>query len=245
MSLLRLIASYDTAAAFLDAYEAEVSAGGLLVRGTGLTSPGGLDACVVEVRVAGHPPVEVPARVASARGRTVAVVFEGGAGPLDGLARALRGGPAAAAASPPGSPPGTAEEEPRGTMAERIAALSLGQKIQLALSGDREARVVLLRDINKNLHAFVLRNVRIGLDEVQFAARLPGLAPEALEAIAKNATWIANAGICAALVRNPATPMAVAVALVPSLPAHELRAIARGGARPPLVQAARRLLAGA
>jgi hypothetical protein len=79
---------------------------------------------------------------------------------------------------------------------------------------------------------------------VKAAARSATLAPEALRYIAEHRDWSMNPGVCTALVRNPKTPVPLALEALKRVPASELRAIAKGGARDQLVQAARRLLAG-
>jgi len=133
---------------------------------------------------------------------------------------------------------------PRATQQERLSALTVGQKINLALSGDREARMALIRDPNKTLHQHVLRNPRIGLDEVQYIAKLTTVSPDALVLIADDDEWGANPVICASLVRNPKTPLPVALRLLQRLPAGEIRTLARGGFRDAVVSAARKWING-
>lgn len=248
----RIARTFATEADFLAAYEAEVSAGGLLVRGASVGSIPAMAPCVVVIRVAELQPIELPALVASARPGAVAVIFDGSPEPLHALAREIRrprptapAGERAVSHTPIGSRPPTESRPPIETrpLAERLSEMSVGQKIQLAMNGDREARILLLRDQNKTLHSFVLKNVRIQLEEVQFAARLPTLAPDALKFISENLQWMATPSILIGLVRNPTTPIPVALKLIPRVPLSELRAIAKGGARLPLVQAARRLIA--
>lgn len=135
-----------------------------------------------------------------------------------------------------------ARERPPATVAALLERLGPTQKMRLALSGSREERLALLRDINKMLHLYVLKNPRIQLDEVQFAARSSNLAPEALKFIAEHVEWGQNPQVCAALVRNPKTPMDTALRVLDRVPESELRNLARGGGRAPLVQAARRKL---
>src|SRR5205807_3282397 len=120
--------------------------------------------------------------------------------------------------------------------------LSLQEKMALAMSCDRELRFQLLRDPNKALHPLVLKNPRIGLEEVIWAARLTTINPEALKVVAEHPEWGQNPGVAAALVRNPKTPVAVAVKLVSRLPVSELKILARSQGRPQIVQAAKRIL---
>jgi hypothetical protein len=120
--------------------------------------------------------------------------------------------------------------------------MNVTQKMQLALSGSREERMALFRDINKTLHVYVLRNPRIGLDEVQHAAKQSTLGPDALKLISEHREWGGNPAVVVALVRNPKTPLAIALKLLDKVPVADLRAIAKGGARDQLVQAARKKL---
>src|SRR5207237_8431048 len=92
------------------------------------------------------------------------------------------------------------------------------------------------------LHALVRRDPRIGLDEVAWAAKLPNLNPDALKVIADHPEWGQNATIAAAVVRNPKTPVPVAVKLMPRLPVAEVRVLARSQGRAQIVQAAKKQL---
>lgn len=242
---LVLSVAYASAAEFLAAFDGEVARGGLLVRGADAAGAAAMSECSLAVRVAGGAAVEVPARVAAVvPGLGVAVVLQGVPGALAALAVALRGGgPTAAQPAAAGEAPPDEEGEPR-LLSARLKAMNVTEKMQLALSGSREDRLALLRDVNKTLHVYVLRNPRIGLDEVQHAAKQTTLSPDALKLISENREWGANATVCTALVRNPRTPAPIALKLLDKVPTAELRAIAKGGAREQLVQAARKKLGG-
>ena len=90
----------------------------------------------------------------------------------------------------------------------------------------------------------MLKNPRIGVDEVIFAAKQPTTSPDALKIIYENREWSGNATVCIALVRNPKTPTPVALRLLDRLPLTEIRALAKGGARDQIVHAARRKVNG-
>jgi len=236
--------AYPSADEYLAAHDAEIAKGGLLVRGASLDRAAALEPCTLEVEIAGEAAARVPGRIAAVvPGVGVAVVFEGVPAELASLASRLRS-PAAGAAREEGAEAEAALGGPRGTVADRLDRLTAGQKIAQAMSGDREVRMALLRDVNKSLHACVLRNPRIGLDEVQWAAKLTTLSPEALKLVAEHKEWGANATVCTALVRNPKTPLPIALRLLDRVPIAEVRAIAKGGARDALVHAARKRVAG-
>ncbi|MHB8876550.1 MAG: hypothetical protein ACYC8T_22880 [Myxococcaceae bacterium] len=239
-----LTVTYSSAEEFLSAFDAEISKAGLLVRGATLENTPAGSLCVVFVQVGGQPKVEVAGKVAAVvPGVGVAVMFNGVPGALAGLAQQLRSAPAApapAAADEPGEEP----EAPRGSLFERLKTMTIPEKTQLALSGTREERAALLRDNAKTIHIFVLKNPRIGIDEIQYAAKLPSLAPDALKMIAEHRDWSGNATVCTALVRNPKTPLPLALRLLDRVPQSDLRALAKGGARDQIVHAARKKVSG-
>jgi hypothetical protein len=246
MSAPRLVAEFANAGDFLGTYQREIAVGGLLVRGATLPPGASLGACVVAVSVAGQAPVEVPAQIAAAvPGVGVAVMFPAPPAPLVALAERLRAPVEEQAPAGEQEEPG-AEEPPAPAhnplMSARLAAMTVTEKMQLALSGDREARAYLLRDTNKALHVYVLRNPRLGLDEVIYAAKMPSLSPDALKHIAEHREWGVNTTVCTALARNPRTPVPLVLKLLPRVPMQELRAIAKGQGRAPIVQAARKLV---
>ena len=221
---------FASSAEYLTAFTAEISKGGLLVRGA--TLPAGAQAgsaVELEVAVGDRPLVLVPARVAAVIPNVgVAVMFAG----VPEALTALTNEPEEEKAGPPSS------------LSERLKAMSQSEKMQLALSGSRDERGALFRDNNKMLHVFVLKNPRIGLDEIQAAAKLPMLSPEALKVIAEHREWSGNPTVCTALVRNPKTPLPLALKLIDRVPVSDLRMIAKGGARDQVVNAARKKIAG-
>jgi hypothetical protein len=229
-----LRAAFASPDEFLAAFDGEIARGGVLVRGAQLGAAQAMSECRLSVEVAGSPPVEVSGRIAAvAAGVGVAVVFQGVPAALSELAGVLRA---------PVEP--AADEAPRGALADRIKAMSVQQKMQAALSGGREERLALIRDPAKAAHVFVLKNPRIGIDEVLYAAKSPNLSPDAIKLITEHKEWSVNAAICTALARNPKTPVPIALRLLDRVPSSELRAIAKGGARDQIVHAARKKVAG-
>lgn len=218
---MQLTASYVSAEEFLAAYDEEIAFGGLLVRGAELPPGTPLSDCTVTVAIEGAALAHANARLAgSAPGHGVMVLLVDKA-PLEALAARLRA------------------PQARGPKRD---AIPLTEKMALAASCDRDLRMQLLRDPNKQLHPLVLKNPRIAIDEVQWAAKLPTLDPEALKIIAEHPEWGQNQQVVASLVRNPKTPLASAVKLVPRLPTAELRLLAKSQGRPQIVQAAKKKL---
>ncbi len=222
MATLR--AAWATTEDYAAVFHSEIEKGGLLVRGASVEGAAAGAEVEVELKVAGQVSA-VKARIAAVvPGVGVAVMFE------PAVAESL-------------ADLGAREEDdhrPPAALSDRLRAMSPAEKMQLALSGSRDERAALLRDSNKMLHVYVLKNPRIGLDEVTYAAKLPLLSPDALKMIAEHREWNGSPAVCAALVRNPKTPIPLALRLLDKVPLSDLRAIAKGGAREQIVHAARR-----
>jgi hypothetical protein len=179
-----------------------------------------------------------------------AAAHESGDG--DGAAAGRGDGPHAAGAPRPPEPRAAAaeEEEADGPAAQvraqlsldrRIAVMSVNEKVQLALHGNRDARALLLHERAGVVQSSLARNPKITLDEVQALARSPQLSPDAAEMLSQHPSWGSAAGVVLALVRNPRTPLTLATALVARLIPSDLRVIAKGlGVRPQVAMAARK-----
>jgi hypothetical protein len=123
----------------------------------------------------------------------------------------------------------------------QLEQMTVNQKRQAALSARREARILLIKDNQKAVHAFVLKNPGITLDEVEAIAKMPSVNPDALRLIANNRDWTRSQTICRNLVRNPKTPMREALALLEKLPMSDIRMMAKSSnVRGPIQQAARK-----
>jgi len=109
----------------------------------------------------------------------------------------------------------------------RLQRMSMDDKVNLALSGDREARMALASDGNKAIHHYLLKNARISLDEIVMMSRLPTLNPDVLVKIGENPAYTQNPQIVRNLVFNPRTPTKLAVRLIDRLPRNVLNMIAK------------------
>lgn len=132
-----------------------------------------------------------------------------------------------------------------GTPRPQPEELTHAQKIQLALHGTRDQRNAILRDRNRMLHAYVLKNPQINVDDVLAIAKNPQMGPEVFKQIAERPDWLQRPQIAVALARNPKVPSEIAVRALAHVPLDALRQIAKGtGAPPHVVQAARKRVIG-
>jgi hypothetical protein len=125
----------------------------------------------------------------------------------------------------------------------RLAAMSVGEKVKMALHGTREWRTFLARDRAGVIQAALVRNPRVTIDEMMALARGSALAPDAAEALAQHTSFGSSPMIALALVRNPRTPLPTAIHMIARLSPTDLRTVAKGvGVRQQVASAARKKL---
>ena len=112
------------------------------------------------------------------------------------------------------------------TTLQRIAAMTVAQRVALAMKGTREERAVLIRDPNKLVGVAVLSSPKMTETEVESIAKMASISEELLRVIAGNRAWMKRYGVIAALVRNPKTPVAISMNLLARLSERDLRSIA-------------------
>lgn len=119
------------------------------------------------------------------------------------------------------------------------------EKVQIALHGNRDQRNAILRDRDRTLHPFVLKNPQLDADDVLAVARNAQMTADMLSLIADRKEWFQRPAIALALARNPKTPPDLAVRALDHVPTEALRQMAKGaGVLPHVTQAARKKLLG-
>jgi hypothetical protein len=164
-------------------------------------------------------------------------------GPRAGPARHERIGPDGSPVPDPVTPPAAAPPEP--AAAPRIDGTSRAEKLQKALHGTRDERNAILRDRDRTLHPFVLKNPQLHADDVVAIAKNATMTPDLLKQIGERKDWFQRPAIALALARNPKTPPELAVRALDHVPVDALRQIAKGvGVLPHVTQAARKKILG-
>ncbi len=120
----------------------------------------------------------------------------------------------------------TAEAEPdpvkRKTLVQRLAFMTVVQRLTLALKGGREERMLLIRDPNKLVQKSVLQSPRLTETEVESFAAMANISTEVLRVISLNRLFMKNYAIVKNLVFNPKTPLDISLHLFPRLNATDL-----------------------
>jgi hypothetical protein len=118
-----------------------------------------------------------------------------------------------------------AEPDParRQTLLQRIAKMSVAQRVQYAIKGGSEARRTLIRDNNKVVQRAVLQSPRLTDQEVEAFASMSSLTDEILRLIAGNRAFRKNYVVVRNLINNPKTPLDVTLHMLPMLNAQDLK----------------------
>ncbi|MDF1561880.1 MAG: hypothetical protein P1V51_02480 [Deltaproteobacteria bacterium] len=244
---MRFLVTYSDPDELLADHEAQLSKGGFLVRvdpppgaelyaDARLTFRLGPDEAVLEGTVMQVLP-----------GAGVAVGFEASE-ELAALLEAARartgagGSPAVHALQEEGDAEEEAlEAEDEGAESGRARGPTRAEQIRKARAGDRGEREAAIREGDGALQRFVLMNPGITLAEVKFIASMSRATAPSLKTISERREWISRPEIAMALLRNPKTPVPVAIKMIPLVNFGELRVLVRGGhLRTPILNAARK-----
>ena len=140
-------------------------------------------------------------------------------------------GPASEQADPY---PGIEEEDPVNEDSEQFLskykmaqALGIGEKIKMALSGDKEWRSILVKDSNKLVSGSVIKNPRITEAEVLTLVKSGIQNDEIMRLICANKEWIKNYKIRKALIENNRTPVQNALKYLGTVSEKDLASFAK------------------
>lgn len=118
------------------------------------------------------------------------------------------------------------EEENRSLYAQ-IQSMTVAQKVKLAIKGNKDARMILIRAANRLVQRMVLQNPRITEDEILALAKNKSTDDEILRLICENREWTTSYAVRSALVENARTPLSKALRFLPTLGDREIRVLAK------------------
>jgi hypothetical protein len=122
-------------------------------------------------------------------------------------------------------PPAGRTVEP--SFLQRIGEMTVAERIKLALRGNREVRMILIRDPNRMIRRFVLQNPRVGDEEIIAIAKNRSADDELLRLIGDSREWTKNYQVRISLVSNPKTPLTLSMRHLQSLNDRDVRALAK------------------
>jgi len=111
------------------------------------------------------------------------------------------------------------------SLAKRIFAMNMKDKLKTALRGDREARTMLIRDPNRLVAAAVLGSPKLTDAEVEGFAGMKNVSDQVLRTIGNHREWTKKYSVVSNLVRNPRTPLAISIGMVSRLNPKDLKSV--------------------
>lgn len=126
---------------------------------------------------------------------------------------------------------------------KRFADMTPSQKIRLAQVGNREARMLAVRDSNRVVASAAVRSPMMQEDEAVLISRNRNISDDVLRIIGTTPEWTKSYTVKKNLVENPKTPIMISSRLVTHLREADLKAIAKSkNVTGPIQDAARRHL---
>lgn len=105
--------------------------------------------------------------------------------------------------------------------------MGIGEKIKMALTGDKEWRAILIKDTNKLVSVSVIKNPRITDGEILTILKVGVQNDEIIRQICANKEWIKNYLIRKALVMCPKTPLSNALRFLATLTEKDIAGFAK------------------
>jgi hypothetical protein len=121
--------------------------------------------------------------------------------------------------------PDEQQDEAKVSAVQMVYRLNTAQKVIAALKESREVRAILVRDPNRIVSSAVLGSPKLTEPEIESFAGMRGVSSEILRTIAGNKDWTKRYGVVSNLVRNPRSPLPIALNLVPRLNPRDLKMI--------------------
>lgn len=113
------------------------------------------------------------------------------------------------------------------TLYQKVQKMDAAQKIKLALTGDKSARDLLIKDSNKMISTSVLKNPRITEEEVARIANSKTASDDIIRQISRQKEWLKNYSIRIGLVMNAKTPLPISIKLLGQLNGKDLEKVAK------------------
>jgi len=124
-----------------------------------------------------------------------------------------------------------------------ISQLNVGGKIKLAMKGNKEARQILVRDVNGIVASAVIKSPRITDNEVAAYTRLRNVCDDVIRQICLIPGFTKNYDVKLGLCLHPKTPIQTAMAYMKFLTLRDLQKVSRDrNIKPPVKKAAKELL---
>ena len=123
--------------------------------------------------------------------------------------------------------PKSDEEPERLSTLQRLARLTVGERVQAAMKGNREERSILIRDGAKIVSSAVLASPKLTEAEVEAFASMKNVQESVLREIARNRKFVKSYVVLKNLTTNPRTPLDLSLTLVKNMLVPDLKGLSQ------------------
>jgi len=119
---------------------------------------------------------------------------------------------------------------------QKIASLTVTERVQLAMRGSREERMILIRDGVRVVAVAVLESPKVSEQEMESFANMKNVQEVVLRGIAHRRRFMKVYGVVKALASNPRTPLELSLPLIKSLLLGDLKNLIKNRSAPDMVR---------
>ncbi|HEX9121080.1 MAG TPA: hypothetical protein VF840_11125 [Terriglobales bacterium] len=117
------------------------------------------------------------------------------------------------------------ESDERISPLQKISRLAVGERVQLAIKGNKEERFILIRDGSKVVSSAVLESPKVNDQEVEMFASMKNVQESVLRGIAGKRKYMKTYAVVRARANNPRCPLDVQLTIIKNLLNMDLRAL--------------------
>ena len=118
-----------------------------------------------------------------------------------------------------------AKTRERQSTLQKLAKMSVGERVQQAMRGTKDERYILIRDGSKVVSGAVLQSPKVSDAEIENFAGMKNVQESVLRDIARSRKFMKNYGVIRSLANNPRTPIDVGLPLQNHLLVNDLKAL--------------------
>ncbi len=128
------------------------------------------------------------------------------------------------------------EKKEQENLLRDIPNMTPAERMKKALTGNRQARMMLVRDRNRVVYSAVLTSPKTTEGDVEAYTQMRNISPEVLRVIGGKREWTKKYSIAHELVKNPLTPIEVSMKHIARLSAMDLKRLTRDRGVPELIR---------
>ena len=117
------------------------------------------------------------------------------------------------------------EKKERLSKLQKINRMNVSERVKLAVLGDKEDRMILVRDGSKVVNGAVLASPKISDQEIETIAAMKNVQENVLRTLARNRKFIKSYSVVKALVNNPRCPLDISLGLMKNLLTPDLKGL--------------------